>query len=214
MNLKKNEFRTLRQGGRMLKEYMDDFCSLSRYALEDIDTDTKRKDKFLSGLKGELRIPLSMAYAPSYQALLDQAVTLENNIRKEVNRKRKFNGGKNHTEPFHKSTTPLRVVGMETLTGTDATSQREMVATSMAIGTMEDSRETTPMAITIMVTTMGETDITVSTQMPRRISPMPHASSVRRLGTTPQAAQRTRQMTQPSPIHSRRDRSTTSMLRR
>jgi hypothetical protein len=30
MNLKKDEFHTLRQGGRMLKEYMDDFYSLSR----------------------------------------------------------------------------------------------------------------------------------------------------------------------------------------
>jgi hypothetical protein len=95
MNLKKDEFRTFRQGGRTLKEYMDDLCSLSRYAPEDIDTDTKRKDKFLSGLKGDLKIPLSVAYAPSYQALLDQAVTLDNNIRKEENHKRKFNGGKN-----------------------------------------------------------------------------------------------------------------------
>jgi hypothetical protein len=82
---------------------MDDFCSLSRYAPEDIDTDAKRKDKFLNGLKGELKIPLSVAYAPSYQALLDQAVTLDNNnIRKEENRKRKFNNGKTHTKHSHK----------------------------------------------------------------------------------------------------------------
>ena len=32
MNLKKEEFRSLRQGGRTLKEYMDDLCMLSRYA--------------------------------------------------------------------------------------------------------------------------------------------------------------------------------------
>jgi hypothetical protein len=82
MNLKKDEFRTLRQGGKSLKEYMDNFFSLSRYALEDVDTDAKRENKFLIGLKGELKIPLSVAYAPSYQALLDQAVTLDNNIRK------------------------------------------------------------------------------------------------------------------------------------
>jgi hypothetical protein len=75
---------------------------LARYALEDVDTDAKRKDKFLTGLKGELKIPLSVAYAPSYQALLDQAVTLDNNIRKEENRKRKFHTSKNHSEPFHK----------------------------------------------------------------------------------------------------------------
>jgi hypothetical protein len=102
MNLKKDEFRTLKQGGRTLKEYMDDFCSLSRYVPEDINTDAKRKDKFLNGLKGELKIPLSVAYAPSYQALLDQAVTLDNNIRKEENRQRKFNNGKTHAKHSHK----------------------------------------------------------------------------------------------------------------
>ena len=93
MNLKKDEFRSLRQGGRTLKEYMDDFCALSRYAPDDIDTDAKRKEKFLNGLRGDLKIPLSVAYAPNYQSLLDQAITLDNNIRKEENRKRKFSNG-------------------------------------------------------------------------------------------------------------------------
>ncbi|KAK1606927.1 hypothetical protein QYE76_030600 [Lolium multiflorum] len=102
MNMKRDEFRTLKQGGRTLKEYMDDFCALSRYAPEDIDTDAKRKDKFLNGLKGDLKIPLSVAYAPNYQTLLDQAITLDNNIRKEENRKRKLNSNKNHTEFSHK----------------------------------------------------------------------------------------------------------------
>jgi hypothetical protein len=39
MNLNKDEFCTLRQGKRTLKEYMDDFYSLSRYVPEDIATD-------------------------------------------------------------------------------------------------------------------------------------------------------------------------------
>jgi hypothetical protein len=43
-----------------------------------------------------------VAYAPNYQSLLDQAITLDNNIMKEENRKRKFNKGKTHVEPFHK----------------------------------------------------------------------------------------------------------------
>jgi hypothetical protein len=55
--VKKDEFRSLIQGGRTLKEYMDDFYALSRYAPDDIDTDAKRKKKFLNGLKGELKIP-------------------------------------------------------------------------------------------------------------------------------------------------------------
>jgi hypothetical protein len=102
MNVKKDEFRSLKQGGRSLKEYMDDFCALSRYAPDDIDTDAKRKETFLNGLKGELRIPLLVAYAPNYQSLLDQAITLDNNIMKEENRKRKFSNGKTHIGSSHK----------------------------------------------------------------------------------------------------------------
>ena len=102
MSVKRDDFRALKQGGRTLKEYMDDFCALSRYAPDDIDTDAKRKEAFLKGLKGELKIPLSVAYAPTYQSLLDQAITLDNNIKKEENRKRKFHNGKTHTENPHK----------------------------------------------------------------------------------------------------------------
>ena len=49
-----------------LKEYMDDFQALSRYAPEDIDTDGKRKAQFLKGLSDELKIPLLVAYTPNY----------------------------------------------------------------------------------------------------------------------------------------------------
>jgi hypothetical protein len=114
--------------------------------------------------------------------------------------------------PFIRSITSLRAVEMEVHIGMEATSTKSMVATSMATGTMEDSGETAPMAITMVTTvgtmniTMEEMDNVVSTPMPRRISPMSHASSVRRLGITPPAAQRTSQMMQLSSIHSRRDR--------
>ena len=102
MNLKKEEFHNLKQEDRTLKEYMDDFCLLSRYAPEDIDTDAKRKEKFLNGLKGELKIPLSVAYTSNYQSLLDQAITLDNNMRKEENRKRNSSTSKTHYETTHK----------------------------------------------------------------------------------------------------------------
>jgi hypothetical protein len=112
----------------------------------------------------------------------------------------------------------------------DTTSLRamEMVVTPMAIGTMVETRETTPMDITMeeMVTKMDEMDITMetmvtrmeemettmetmvsttTTQKLRRISLISHASSARRRDTIPQAAQRISLMNLPSPINSRRD---------
>jgi hypothetical protein len=93
-----------------------------------------------------------------------------------------------------------------------------MVVTPMAIGTMVETRETTPMDITMeaMVTRMEEMEITMVTTMEtmisttktqklRRISLISHASSARRRDTIPQVAQRTSLMNLPSPIHSRRD---------
>ena len=49
MALKQEEFRNLRQGNRSLKEYMDDFHSLSRYAPEDIDTGLRGRPSSLRG---------------------------------------------------------------------------------------------------------------------------------------------------------------------
>ena len=50
MGLKKKEFQNLRQRHRSVAEYIGEFSNLARYAPEDVDTDDKRKDKFLEGL--------------------------------------------------------------------------------------------------------------------------------------------------------------------
>jgi hypothetical protein len=66
MGLEKKEFHDLRQKFHSVSEYIDEFTNLSRYAPDDIDTDEKRKEKFLEGLNDELSIPLSIAYTPTF----------------------------------------------------------------------------------------------------------------------------------------------------
>jgi hypothetical protein len=88
MGLKKKEFCDLKQKFRGVSEYIAEFTNLSRYAPDDIDTDAKRKEKFLEGLNDELSIPLSVAYTPTFQSLLDKAITLESKIKQSENRKR------------------------------------------------------------------------------------------------------------------------------
>jgi hypothetical protein len=203
MNLKKEEFRTLRQGGRTLKEYMDDFFSLSMYSLDDVDTYAKRRDKFLTGLKGELKIPLSVAYALNYQALLDQGVTLDNNIGKEENRKRKFSSGKNHTEPIHKK--------HHSSEGSGNGSSHKHVGHFKGNGGNFNGhkhnggfRGTTSMDTAM--DTMEEMVSIVPIQMPRRTFLTSHATSVRRPDTTTTPARRTSQMMLLNLTHFRRDR--------
>jgi hypothetical protein len=94
MSLKKKEFRDLKQRYRSVSEYIDEFTNLSSYAPDDSDTDAKRREKFLEGLNDELSIPLSVAYTPTFQALLDQAIVLENKMRQSENRKRKHHASK------------------------------------------------------------------------------------------------------------------------
>ena len=85
-----------------MKEYMDDFQALSRYAPDDVDNDAKRKARFLRGLNDELKIPLSVAYTPNYQKLIDQAIVLEDGLKKAENRKTRLGINKHHSEPSFK----------------------------------------------------------------------------------------------------------------
>jgi hypothetical protein len=101
MGLKKKEFCDLRQKYCSVSEYIDEFTNLSCYAPDDIDTDAKRKEKFLEGLNDKLSIPLSVAYTPTFQSLLDQAITLESKVKQSKNRKRKHHASK-YQEHVHK----------------------------------------------------------------------------------------------------------------
>jgi hypothetical protein len=50
MQLKKKEFLSLTQGNMSVSVYRDRFTQLSRYTLEEVDTDEKRQERFLEGL--------------------------------------------------------------------------------------------------------------------------------------------------------------------
>ena len=66
MILKKKEFRSLRQGGRTVAEYVEDFNKLARYAPNDVSTDATMQEKFLEGLNDELGVQLTVATFANY----------------------------------------------------------------------------------------------------------------------------------------------------
>jgi hypothetical protein len=76
MRLKK-EFLSLQQGGMSVTEYRDRFIELSRYAPEEVVDDPKKQERFMEGLAGPLRYQLTSHTFPSFQHLLDKAITLE-----------------------------------------------------------------------------------------------------------------------------------------
>src|SRR3954468_576906 len=64
MSLKKKEFHNLKQRHCRVAEYIEQFNNLARYAPDEVDTDAKRKEKFLEGLNDELNLQLAVAYVP------------------------------------------------------------------------------------------------------------------------------------------------------
>jgi hypothetical protein len=74
-----------------VSDYIEDFSNLARYTPEDVDTDAKRKERFLDGLNDELAVQLSVVHVPDFQTLMDKARVLEGKRNQAENRKRKHN---------------------------------------------------------------------------------------------------------------------------
>jgi hypothetical protein len=72
-----------------VEEYQDRFIELSRYAPEEVTDDPKKQERFLEGLAGPLRYQLTSHTFPSFQHLLDKAITLLSMLRELGELKRK-----------------------------------------------------------------------------------------------------------------------------
>jgi retron-type reverse transcriptase len=92
MTVKKEEFLALKQGSMSVSEYRDMFLQLSRYAPEDVNTDTKRQYRFLRGLVDPLQYQLMNHTFPTFQHLIDRAIMTERKRKEMEDRKRKISG--------------------------------------------------------------------------------------------------------------------------
>jgi hypothetical protein len=90
MIVRKEEFFALKQGPLSVSEYMDKFLQLSRYALEDVNTDAKRQYRFLRGLVDPLHYQLMNHTFPTFQHLIDRAIMTERKRREMEDMKRKI----------------------------------------------------------------------------------------------------------------------------
>jgi hypothetical protein len=78
MNLKKKEFEDLKQGSMLVSEYVTHFTQLSRYALDNVDTNEKKQDWFLNELNDGLAYALEACDFINFQDMVDKALVLEN----------------------------------------------------------------------------------------------------------------------------------------
>ena len=59
-------------------QYIWKFMKLSHYAMDDIDTDKKKQDRFRKGLNLALRTQLVTHIYPDFNTLMNWAILLEN----------------------------------------------------------------------------------------------------------------------------------------
>lgn len=76
----RDEFKELKQGRMTMVEYRDRFLSLSRYALDDIGTQAKKKERFLNGLHDEMQTVLVNIPFADLEALMDSSIQMEGKI--------------------------------------------------------------------------------------------------------------------------------------
>ena len=95
MSFKKREFRNLRQGSRIVGQYVDEFSKLACFAPDGVATDAAKQEKFLEGLSDELSMQLMVATFNNYQELVDRALMIEGKQQQIDNRKRKYGQGRN-----------------------------------------------------------------------------------------------------------------------
>jgi hypothetical protein len=95
LKLKKKEFSDLQQGSMIMNEYLNKFTQLSRYALDDVNTNEKKHDAFLNGLNDEIQLQLLNTDYKDFQRMVDKTIIVENKIkemRKNGKRKMSFLG--------------------------------------------------------------------------------------------------------------------------
>jgi hypothetical protein len=78
MKLKKKEFEDLKQGSMTVSEYVTRFTQLSHYAPDNVDTDEKKQDWFLSRLNDGLAYALEARDFINFQDMVDKTLVLEN----------------------------------------------------------------------------------------------------------------------------------------
>jgi hypothetical protein len=106
VKLKKKEFTDLKQGTMAVNEYLNSFIQLSRYTPDDINTDEKKHDIFLIGLKDDIQFQLLNTDYADFHNVVDKAIVIKNKIEeteKDGKRKVSFHGlpsGSNVRPPF------------------------------------------------------------------------------------------------------------------
>src|SRR3954451_1140236 len=81
VELKRREFEELQQGGSSVMMYVREFSNLSRYVPDEINTEERRKKRFMQGLNPFMKMQLRLARTVEFQELVDAPITFEDDYK-------------------------------------------------------------------------------------------------------------------------------------
>src|SRR6266540_724739 len=80
VKIKLREFMTLKQGNNSIREYVQTFNELARYAPNQVDTDEKKRDCFLEGMNPKLWSRLGHRFE-DFNQMVDDTIAMEEDLR-------------------------------------------------------------------------------------------------------------------------------------
>ena len=107
MELKRREFENLRQNDMPVLRYVRDFTFLSRYAIDEVNTDEKRQKRFMKGLNPYMKMQLRLARPREFQELVNIAITFEDDYKNVQDERKKKARMEPQKLPYRKPTSNL-----------------------------------------------------------------------------------------------------------
>jgi hypothetical protein len=80
MRKKRQEFMNLKQGGRSVHDYSKKFNHLAQYAPDQVDTDEKKKDRFMIGLSIKLQERMAFNIGGTFPEFVSNVMIADNAI--------------------------------------------------------------------------------------------------------------------------------------
>jgi hypothetical protein len=81
MRKKRQEFMDLKQGGRSVHNYSKQFNHLAHYAPDQVDTDNKKKDRFMIGLSTKLQERMALNTGGTFPEFMSNVMIMDDAIR-------------------------------------------------------------------------------------------------------------------------------------
>jgi hypothetical protein len=77
LHMKQEEFIRLKQGGDTVMQYLNKFNHLSQYAIDQVNTDLKKKNCFMRGLNDRLKWKMATCLDLTYSRAVSTALAVE-----------------------------------------------------------------------------------------------------------------------------------------